>query len=111
MYLTYEPYLAPEGHLYFFSAKYPESEGFDRRVPMVLVRTDPSDMMTSWTVLRGDTFEMMNEALWAPDASFVIVAFAPTADIDDSGRAEVVYMDGRPNVMLTQFAQQMKWGP
>src|SRR5829696_1319854 len=35
MYLTYEPYLAPEGHLYFFSAKYPEAEGYDRRVPLV----------------------------------------------------------------------------
>ncbi len=111
MYLTYEPYLAPEGHLYFFSAKYPELEGFDRRVPMVIVRADPSDLMTSWTVLRGDISEMVNEALWAPDASFVIVAVAPATDIYDSGRAEIVYFDGRPNIVLTQVAKQMKWGP
>ncbi len=111
MYLTYEPYLAPEGHLYFFSAKYSEAEGFDRRVPLIPIRTDPSDMITSWTVLRGDTFEMMNEALWAPDASFVVVASAPSPDILTGGRAEIVYMDGRPNVVLTNYAQQMKWGP
>ena len=111
MYLTYEPYLAPEGHVYFFSAKYPELEGFDRRVPMVIVRADPSDMMTSWTILRGDISEMVNEVLWAPDASFVIVTVAPSADIHDSGRAEILYFDGRPNIVLTQVAKQMKWGP
>lgn len=111
MYLTFEPYLAPEGHLYFFAAKYPESEGFDRRVPMVIVRTDPADMMASWTIARGDMFEMVNEALWAPDASFAIVAIAPTADIYEGGRLEIVYLDGRPNMVLTEFAKQMKWGP
>jgi len=57
------------------------------------------------------TFELMNEALWSPDASFVVVAMAPIADVYYGGRAEIVYLDGRPSVILTPFAQSMKWGP
>ena len=108
---TYKPHLAANGQLYFFSAKYPEQIGSTRRVPLLLIRSLPDDIIKNWTVLRGDTFEMMNEALWAPDASFVIVAFAPTRDDYDGGQAEIVYLDGRPNVVLTPFAQQMQWGP
>ena len=67
--------------------------------------------MTGRTVLRLDTFELMTESLWAPDASFIVVAFAPSPDVYQGGRAEIVYLDGRPNVTLTPFAQQMKWGP
>jgi len=111
MYLQYEPYLAPDGGLYFFSAKYSESAGYFRRVPLILVHTKPEDITTNWTVLRGDTFELMNEALWSPDASFVIVAFALGDDMYNGGRAEIVYPDGRTNVVLAAFAQNMKWGP
>ena len=105
---AYEPYLAPDGQLYFFFAE--AATEFNSRTPLQLVRSAP-DGVTGRTVLRPDTFELMNEALWAPDASFVVVAFAPNADIYQGGRAEVVYLDGRPNVVLTGFAQQMKWGP
>ena len=111
IYLPYKPYLAPDGQLYFFAAKYPESAGYFRRVPLILVRSQPDDILTNWTVLRGDTFELMNEALWAPDASFVVVAFAPNEDVYEGGRAELVYLDGRPNAVLAGFAQTMKWGP
>ena len=111
MYLQYEPYLAPDGGLYFFSAKYPESAGYFRRVPLLLVRTRLEDITTNWTVLRGDTFELMNEALWAPDASFVVVVFSPTENMFIGGRMEIVYPDGRPNALLTNYAQNMKWGP
>lgn len=110
-YFPYKPYLAPDGQLYFFSAKFPESAGYFRRAPLILIRTLPNDIITNWTVLRGDTFELMNEALWAPDASFVVVAFAPNADVYEGGRAELVYLDGRPNTVLAGFAQNMKWGP
>ena len=79
--------------------------------PMVLVRADPSDVMSSWTILRGDLLEGVNEALWAPDASFVVATFAPTLDIYDAGTAQILYFDGRPNVVLTPLARQMKWGP
>lgn len=62
-------------------------------------------------MLRANTFEMMNEALWAPDASFVVVTFAPTEEVYEGGQAEIVYLDEKPNIMLTTFAQKMKWGP
>ena len=110
-YLPYRPFPVPDGQLYFFSAKFAESAGYFRRVPLILVRSKPDDMMTNWSILRADTFERMNEALWAPDASFVIVASAPTEDVYNGGEAEIVYFDGRPNVMLATFAQHMRWGP
>jgi hypothetical protein len=54
---------------------------------------------------------LINEALWAPDASFVIVVFAPIQDVYVGGQAEVTYFDGRPSVILTTYAQDLKWGP
>jgi hypothetical protein len=109
-YQTYKPHLATTGQLYFFSAKYPEATGNIRRAPLLLIRSKPDDIINNWTILRGDTFEMMNEALWAPDGSFVVVAFTPGEDVYEGGRAEIVYSDGRPNVVLAPFAQQLKWG-
>ena len=103
-----EPYLAPDDQLYFFFAE--STTELNSRTPLQLVRSAP-DGVTGRTVLRPDTFELMNESLWAPDASFIVVAFAPTQDIYQGGRAEIVYLDGRPNVILTPFVQQMKWGP
>jgi len=104
-----EPYLAPDGQLYYFFLNYAEPSGPPQRPPQQLVRSAP-DGVTGRTVLRADTFELMNEALWAPDASFVIVAYGPTQDVYDGGQAEIVYLDSRPNVVLASFAQQMKWG-
>ena len=108
--LADEPYLAPDGQLYFFFATVYSPDGIVMRPPLQLVRSAP-DGVTDRTVLRPETFELMNEALWPPDASFVVVAFAPTQEIGQGGQAEIVYFDGRPNVVLTTFAQQMKWGP
>jgi hypothetical protein len=102
-----EPYLAPDGQLYFFFA---EADREFIRTPLQVVRSAP-DGMTGRIVLRTETFERMNEALWAPDANFVVVALSPTWDTYQGGRAEIVYLDGRPNVVLAPFAQQMKWGP
>ena len=104
-----EPYLAPDGQLYFFFIA--GIRGFtDGHAPLQLVRSAP-DGVTNRTVLRPETFERMNEALWAPDASFVVVAFAPNQNLFAGGQAELVYLDGRPNIVLAPFAQQMKWGP
>lgn len=103
-----EPYLAPDVQLYFFFAE--STNELNSRTPLQLIRSSP-DGVTGRTVLRPETFELMNEALWAPDASFVVVAFANTPDTYQGGRAEIVYLDGRPNVVLAQFAQQMEWGP
>ncbi|HET9907889.1 MAG TPA: hypothetical protein VFQ23_14655 [Anaerolineales bacterium] len=103
-----EPYLGPDGQLYFFYAK--ANTEINSRTPLQLVRSAP-DGITGRTVLRPETFETMNEVLWAPDASFAVVALANTPDTYQGGRAEIVYIDGRPNVVLVPFAQQMRWGP
>lgn len=105
-----DAYLAPDGQLYYFFVNFHTEEEFVQRAPMQLVRSAP-DGVSGRTTLRPDTFELMNEALWAPDASFVLVAFAPIADIYAGGRVEIVYTDPRPNVILIPFAQRLKWGP
>jgi len=108
--LASEPYLAPDGQLYFFYVSAPAPDGFIDRAPLQLVRSAP-DGVTGRTVVNADNFQLMNDALWAPDASFVIVAFAPIQDVSIGGQAEVTYLDGRPSIVLTTYAQNMKWGP
>jgi hypothetical protein len=108
--LVDEPYLAPDGQLYFFFATASSPDGMIQRSPLQLVRSAP-DGVTERTVLSSENFQLLNEALWAPDASLVVVAYAPIMDVYQGGQAEVVFLDGRPNVVLTTFAQQMKWGP
>ncbi|MCI0553332.1 MAG: hypothetical protein L0287_20475 [Anaerolineae bacterium] len=108
--LADEPYLAPDGQLYFFFANASSPDGMVQRAPLQLVRSAP-DGVTGRTILRPDTFELMSEALWSPDASFVVVAFAPNPDIGQGEHTEIVYLDGRPNVALNVLARQLKWGP
>lgn len=109
--LADEPYLAPDGRLYYFFLESKDAiDGTQGRAPLQLVRSAP-DGVAGRTILRPDTFELMTEALWAPDASFVVVAFAPNPDIGQGGQTEVVYFDGRPNVALNILARQLKWGP
>lgn len=79
-------------------------------MPLQLVRSAP-DGVTDRTVLHPETFERMTEALWAPDASLVVVAFAPGQEPSEGGQAEIVYLDSRPNVVLAPSATQMKWRP
>jgi len=108
--LASNPYLAPDGQLYFFFANVPGSDTVTGRSPLQLVRSAP-DGVTGRTTILADNFQLMNDALWAPDASFVIIAFAPIQNVNVGGQAEVTYLDGRPSVVLTTFAQEMKWGP
>lgn len=105
-----EAYLAPDGELYFFFATVASPDGVITRSQLQPVRAAP-DGVTGRTVLSTEDFQLLNEALWAPDASFVVAAFAPTREVYQGGQAEVVYFDGRPSMVLTPFAQQMKWGP
>jgi hypothetical protein len=53
----------------------------------------------------------MNEALWSPDASFVITSDAPVAEVYQGGVPAIFYLDDRPEVQLGEYAIQMKWGP
>jgi hypothetical protein len=103
------PFMAPDGQLYFFLGTY-DMDSAVSPATLELVRS-AADGVTGRTILKGDNFLSMNEALWAPDASLVVIAFAPSADVQRGGRAEVVFLDERPNVALTEFAEKMKWGP
>jgi hypothetical protein len=106
-----EPYLAPDGQLYFFFANQPATEEFVFRPPLQLVRAAP-DGVTGRTVLTDSTYENMNEALWAPDASFVLVASAPIQDVYRGGILELTYTDKQKGVLqLLPFVMEMKWGP
>ena len=105
-----EPYLAPDGQLYFFFASRPAPDGFADNVPLQLVRSAP-DGVTGRAVLRPETFEAMNEALWAPDASFVIAAKAPAETVYAGGVIELYYIGSSSMLPLLPFGQQLKWGP
>ena len=106
------PFLASDVQLYFFYTSQPYTQQDEvSRVPLQLVRSAP-DGVTNRTVLRPETYTGMNEALWAPDASFVIIADAPIQDVNQGGLAELVYTDGQKGVIsLVDFAMNMKWGP
>jgi hypothetical protein len=105
-----EPFLASDGQLYYFFVQAADLGGSISRPPMQLARS-AVDGVTGRTIVRSDNFQLMNEALWSPDASFVIVAFAPIQDVYVGGQAEVTYLDGRPSIVLSTYAAQMKWGP
>ena len=104
-----DAYLAPDGQLYYFFASSNSMVDFAERQSLQLVKSAP-DGLTGRTVLRLDNFEFLNEALWSPDADFVLVAIAPNDSIYMGGQIEIVYIDGRPNVVLIPFAQRLKWG-
>lgn len=109
--LADKPYLAPDGQLYFFFTTAPGPDGFINRGPLQMVRSAP-DGVTGRTVLRPETFENMNEALWAPDASFVVVAIAPSGPVTPGGQLDLYYTDpSRPVINLLPFGQQLRWGP
>ena len=104
------PYLAPDGNLYFFYNTAPNSGGSVDHAPLQMVRTAP-DGVTSRAILRPDTFTLLNEALWAPDASFVIAAEAPIQDVYQGGLIDLYYTDStKPMISLLPFGQQLKWG-
>jgi hypothetical protein len=105
-----ELYLAPNGELYFFFGTYDVNSGLFDAPTLNPVRSE-SDDMTDPAILMNENFVLMKEALWSSDASFVIVTYAPMQDVYEGGQAEIVYLDGKPNIVLTTFAQQMKWGP
>lgn len=105
------PYLAQDGQLYFFFANAANPDEFTSRPPLQLVRSAADDV-THRIVLRPETFELMNESLWAPDASFVIAAIAPIKDVYQGGAAKLFRTDGQtPAIQLVPFAMEIKWGP
>jgi hypothetical protein len=103
---------APDGQMYFFFGTYDVNSGFFDAPEMKLVRSEP-DGVTNRTVLRDENFVLMQDALWAPDASFAIVASAPTPNWDQEGGVlELYYADGEKSIVwLAPHGQQLKWGP
>jgi len=112
LYLPKKPYLAPDGQLYFFFGTYDSASGLFDAPVLQMVRSGP-DGVTDRTVLRNENFVLMNEALWAPDASFAIIATAPSRDWDQDGGVLALYYtdDPKDTVPLAPFGRQMKWGP
>jgi hypothetical protein len=112
LYLPKKPFLAPDGQLYFFFGTYDTTSGLFDAPELQMVRSAP-DGVTDRKVLRDENFVLMNEALWAPDASFAIIATAPSRDWNQGGGVLALYYtdDAKGTVPLAPFGQQMKWGP
>lgn len=106
------PFLAPDGQLYYFYATQPYTQQDEvSRAPLQLVRS-AADGVTNRTVLSPEIFNTLNEALWAPDASFVVTASGPIADVYQGGIVELYYTDGQGAMLpLLPFAFDLKWGP
>jgi hypothetical protein len=110
--LPVEVFPAPDGQLYFFYGTYHRDSGFFAPRVLSIVRS-AADGVTNRTVLRDENFIMMSEALWAPDASLVIAAMAPSRVWDQEGGVLELYFTDRqqPAVWLAPFGRQLKWGP
>jgi hypothetical protein len=110
--LPKELYLAPDGDLYFFFGSYADDSGFFDAPVLNMVRSAP-DGETDRTVLRGENFVLMKEALWAPDASFAIVSSSPGQDWDQAaGVLELYYTDRQDSpIWLAPSGENLKWGP
>lgn len=103
---------APDGRLYYFFGTYSQDLGYFDAPLLQLVRSE-SDGVTGRTVLREENFVMMKEALWAPDASFVVIASPPDKNWRQAGGVlELYYTEGqRGSVWLAPFGEKLKWGP
>lgn len=105
-----EPVLGPDGQLYFFFANLPQNPEPPSRTPLQLVRSGP-DGVTGRTVLLPDTFDMITEALWTPDASYVVVALAQNDQTWQGGQLEYIAVSGYARIVLAPFGRMLKWGP
>ena len=112
VFLPVDLHAAPDGQLYFFFGIYSVDSGYYYPPVLQLARFN-SEPGAEPTVLRADNFRSMQDALWAPDASFVLVASAPEKIWDQGGGVLELYpTDGQKAVVwLTPYAKQMKWGP
>ncbi|MFN3492067.1 MAG: hypothetical protein ACK40V_07595, partial [Anaerolineales bacterium] len=111
VHLADAPLLAPDGNLYFFYASIPNTGDMVNRPPLQLVRAAP-DGVTNRTVLLPDIYDAMNEHLWSPDGSFVIITTAPTPDTYYGGAPVLIYTDAaKGSISLGKFALNLQWGP
>ena len=104
------PIVGPDGMLYYFYNKASNPEELSGHLTLYMVRS-ATDGVSGRTNIFPTPIENLNEVLWAPDASFAILAVAPVKDIYRGGQTTIQYTDGRPSVELVSFAQDMSWGP
>jgi hypothetical protein len=103
------PMVGPDGKLYFFFNNLKDAPSVGP-APLYMMKSNP-DGVTGRVKLRQEAFANVNEYLWAPDASFAILAYAPTQGVTQGGQAVIEYADGRKSVVLADFAMELKWGP
>lgn len=106
---AYAAQVGADNKLYFFFNNLPQIPAAGH-TPLYLVRSDP-DGVTGRAQLLPDVFENLNEALWAPDASLVVILIAAHPDEYEGGEARLVYTDGRLGLTLVPFARSLHWGP
>lgn len=106
---AFAPKLSADGQLYFFYNAQSDT-GFVDHMPLYMVRSAP-DGVTGRTNLSDTLFDNLNEVLWAPDASFALIAVAPSKDVVFGGAVQLVYTDGQPTVSLLPFGSNLHWGP
>jgi Tol biopolymer transport system component len=102
------PLLPADGQLRFFFANLPTiPEG---RTPLMLNQSAP-DAVTGRMLIYPETFSAMNEALWSPDGSQIVVVEATNPDMWYGGAATLYTLSGGAPVPLVPFAQGLRWGP
>jgi WD40 repeat protein len=102
------PLLPADGQLRFFFANLPAIP--DGHTPLMMVQSAP-DGVTGRTIIYPETFSAMNEALWSPDGSQIVVVEATDPDMWYGGAATLYPLDGGAPVALVPFAQGLRWGP
>lgn len=106
---AYTAQVGSDNKLYFFFNNLAEIP-IEGHTPLILVRSGP-DGVADRAQLLPDTFNNINEILWAPDASLAILVITPNPDEYSGGEARLIYSDGRPAIVLTAFARILRWGP
>ena len=102
------PLLPPDGQLRFFFANLPTVP--DGHTPLMLNQSAP-DGVTGRTLIYPETFTAMNEALWSPDGSQIVVVEGTDANMWYGGAATLYTLSGGAPVPLVPFAQGLRWGP
>ncbi len=102
------PMIGPDGKLYFFYNNLKAIPSTNDS-PLLMVRS-ASDGVTGRAQLRPESYSQVAEILWAPDASFAILAISSPQGSSTGGQTILVWTDGRPALTLGDFIFQMRWG-
>lgn len=102
------PLLAPDGQLFFLFANLAEIP--QSHTPLTLVRS-AADAVTGRTAIRSETFASVNEALWAPDASGIVLVESGDPANWVGGGATFYPIGGGTPVKLLPAAGNLRWGP